>query len=69
MGTAPLKPTHETKALSRLVILLNGIKHRYTLSGRATIIIKKEIINLELKHQHSTTLEFTKRPSVKNNNI
>ena len=65
IGTAPLKPTHDTYVLSLRVIFLNGKRHRNTVSGRAKNIIKKLIISPGTIIGISSC-GFTSKPRVKN---
>src|SRR5690554_1452456 len=65
IGTAPLKPTQDTKILSFLSIFLKGSRHKNTVSGRETNIIKKLMISPGIRIS-SNSEGFTSKPNVKN---
>ena len=68
IGTAPLKPTHETYNLSLSLIFLKGVKVRNTTIGRPKNIRNIDTINAGTITP-TNSLGFTNKPRVKNNNI
>ena len=65
IGPAPLRPTQETNSLALGVIFLKGRRHRKTLAGRATIIIKAPMI-MAGRAMPPNSEGLARRPSIRN---
>lgn len=65
IGTAPLKPTHDTYVLSLNCIFRNGSRQKITVNGREKNIIRKLIISPGII-MGINSCGFTSNPKVRN---